>query len=515
MRSVDKYYNCLSNDGNLKTVHTASIAEVDLEFKVTPDAMKLFCDAKPKGGKLTRDKLLGVLSEFLPNTDFVNIGVIDSVVAELNEGHEVKERRLVKGEPAEAGHDGKVLLLVKKFTGKGQVAVNNKGFADFSNMHLFDNIIPGTPIARIYHPKAGAAGRDAMGKTLESQPGKPAKISIGEGLEIIPAKSHEQYDVVLATKNGFVSEKGEKLEVSEALQIDGDVDFRFGNLDFIGSIEIKGDVLPGFVVKAKKGIVVNGSVKGGNLTTVEGDIVVKGLIHGGDGARVISGRSLKAKGVEGVNAEIVGNIEIEREARDSVLRTKGAIFAPKAHLIGGRALVVKGLEVGELGSASGAETIVQICSDVETSIEYGKLTVDIENHERASGLLKLHLGPLVGTPTRIQLLRSPHKEKMQALLDKLTLVDSSLQQLHLKRKEMLASGTSAEAPRLNVWKMLHAGVNVNIAGTGVPFHDPVAGPVGYICKIDTQVLERGELQTLGEAESKTDNTKGEKREQKK
>ncbi len=489
---------------------------MDLEFKVTPDVMKLFVDAKPKGGRVTRDKLLSVIGEFLPNIEHVHVGVLDSVVTEINEAREVKERRLVKGETAEIGHDGKVLLLVKKFTGKGQVAVNNKGFADFSNLHLFDNIIPGTPIARIYHPKAGKGGRDVLGKELPSQPGKPAKISVGEGLEVIPAKSNELYDVVLATKAGFLSEKGEKLEVSDALKIDGDIDFRFGNLDFIGSIEVKGDVLPGFSVKAKTGITVNGSVKGGTLTTTEGDIVVKGLIHGGDNSKIISGRSLKAKGVEGVSAEIVGNIEIEREARDSTLRAKGAIYAPKAHLIGGKALVVKGLEVGELGSASGAETQVQICSDVETSIEYGKLAIDIENHERASNLLKLHLGPLVGTPTRVQLLKSPHKEKMQALLDKLKFVDSSLAELQNKKKEMLARGTSAEVPRINVWKVLHPGVNVTIVGVGIPFHDPVPGPVGYICKIDTQKLERGELQTLGEAAAVgVDAKNGGKREQKK
>lgn len=500
----------------MKSVFTKSLPEVDLEFKVTPDTMKLFCDAKPKGGKVSRDKLLAVIGEFLQNIEHVNLGVLDSIASEISEGREVKERRLVKGEPAEVGHDGKVLLLVKKFTGKGQVAVNNKGFADFSNLHLFDNIIPGTPIARIYHPKAGVAGRDALGKELPSQPGKPAKISIGEGLEVIPAKANELYDVVLATKAGFVQEKGEKLEVSDALKIDGDVDFRFGNLDFIGSIEVKGDVLPGFIVKAKHGIVVNGSVKGGNLTTTEGDIVVKGLIHGGDSSKIISGRNLKAKGVEGVNAEIVGNIEIEKEARDSTLRAKGAIYAPKAHLIGGKSLVVKGLEVGELGSASGAETQVQICSDVETSIEYSKLAVDIENHERATNLLKLHLGPLVGTPTRVQLLKSPHKEKMQALLDKLKLVEGSLGELQSKKKEMLARGTSAEVPRINVWKILHPGVNVAIAGVGIPFHDPVTGPVGYVCKIDTQKLERGELQSLGETAAVPEDKKnGGKSEQKK
>lgn len=496
----------------MKTVFTKNTPELDLEFKVSDDVMKLFCDAKPKGAKISKEIILSAMSEFLPSIEPVHMGVLDNMVHELNEGKEIKERRLVKGEPATPGQDGKLLLLVKNFTGKGQVSVNNRGFADFSNLHLFDNVVPSTPVARIYHPKKGVNGRDALGKKLEAAEGKAVAAKLGDGLEVAKAASNENYDIVLATKEGFLSEKNGNLEISNALKIEGDVDFKFGNLDFIGVIEVKGDVLPGFNLKAKKGIVVNGSVKGGNLTTTEGDIVVKGLIHGGDGAKIISGRSLRAKGVEAVNAEIVGNIEIEKEARDSVLRTQSAIIAPKAHLIGGKALVVKGLEVGELGSASGAETQIQICSDVETSIEYGKLTIDIENHERALNLLKLHLGPLVGTPARIQLLRSPHKEKMQALLDKLNLVDGSLQALLLKKKELLSTGTTAESPKINVVRLLHPGVKVLMSGKETLFHDEVAGPVGLICKLDTQTVEKGEFQSLVEAAptGSGDKKKGEK-----
>jgi len=45
-------------------------------------------------------------------------------------------------------------------------------------------------------------------------------------------------------------EKG-TIEVSEYLEIEGDVDYNTGNIEFPGIVIIKGDVKPGFVVRAK------------------------------------------------------------------------------------------------------------------------------------------------------------------------------------------------------------------------------------------------------------------------
>ena len=49
-----------------------------------------------------------------------------------------------------------------------------------------------------------------------------------------------------------------KISIKPELTISGDLDFRYGNIDFIGKVIVSGDVLQGLNIKAGKGIEVRG-----------------------------------------------------------------------------------------------------------------------------------------------------------------------------------------------------------------------------------------------------------------
>ncbi len=67
--------------------------------------------------------------------------------------------------------------------------------------------------------------------------------------------------------------------------VDGNVDYRTGNIDFPNNVNIRGDVAPGFNVRSGKNVIVEGCLDNGSFVKCGGDLVVKnGII--GEGTRI-------------------------------------------------------------------------------------------------------------------------------------------------------------------------------------------------------------------------------------
>src|SRR5690606_7419459 len=132
----------------------------------------------------------------------------------------------------------------------------------------------------IYPPKAGTDGIDALGNKISAESGQPYKPSFDKTLLIEQsADPAHDFQIVSAQEDGYIFDDGGKLGVRTELFVRDNVDFRYGNIDFIGSVKVSGDVMPGFNITARKGIEVLGSIRGGSLICMEGDIKVKGFVY--------------------------------------------------------------------------------------------------------------------------------------------------------------------------------------------------------------------------------------------
>lgn len=489
-----------------KPIFSKTTEKFTIIASVSSDKMKLFIEAHPNGmNPVTRDEILSVLQEGV-DTRQVNLGVIDDVARLLSQGEKVEDRRIHKGTPAEPGADGKLLILVKQYTGQRESKTEEKGLSNFSELHLFDNVEKGQIVARVYPPKAGTDGVDALGTVLVSKPGKPIKPSIDKTLSI--EKSDHEYEVIKAQVDGYLVEDSGKLRVSSELVVKGNVDFHFGHIDFIGKVVVRGDVMAGFNIKARDGIEIHGSVNGSTLISTAGDIVVKGFIYGGRDARVISARNFTATVAQEINAEIHGSIVIHKEALDCMLRTETSLEMKNGKLIGGEVLSACGVEAKQIGIETGKTTKITLCSDVETRADYGKLLVSIESHEKAMKLLELHLGPLAANPARIQLLREPHRQKMVELMRKFKDIQDSRTKLLLKKKEMLESGHPAEKLRVNYLERMCEGVEVRAGDELFSVKEEIKGPGSLDYLPQEKRFQLGELKALECAIPDADSNKG-------
>lgn len=451
----------------MKPVFSQKSDRLAVNGKLEPDGMKLFIDVdKLSDDLVTRQDIVDLIKNHV-KMDLVDLDVINDIAKCLNdpeaEDKSQKDRRIAKGKPAETGADGKLLMMVKAFTGEAQVNEEGeqKAIVDYRDIHLFDNIESGMVIARVYEPKMGEDGYDALGKPLPGKKGAPYKLNIDKTLSPRPGQaSGGEFTEVVAQSEGYVLVDQGRLSIQNELVIKGNLDYHAGNLDFIGSVKVLGDVMPEFRITARKNIEIRGMVRGQNVIISKGgDIIITGFIFGGEDSKVVSAGNFTATVMQEVNAEVGGNCIIKKECVDSTLNIGGALIMPEGTIMGGTAHVVKGVQGKRLGNEAGQPTTIKVCSSVEATMEYQQLISGIEDHDRAVELLKSHLGPLVAAPDRIQYLNEPLRSKMEKLVEKLRGVLKSREGLILKQKELQQKAAAAElVMQVNYSKKLYPGL---------------------------------------------------------
>ncbi len=469
-----------------------------LVAQVSDDSMKLFLDIEPKEGfsGLSRDQILAILAESFP-TDDLNLAVIDDIVSNLQEGKACKERRVKKGLEATPGIDGKILFLVKKFTGKAEVSIDQRGYAGWKELNLFDNISRKQVVARVYPARPGEDGIDVFGKPVAYRPGKEAFYELDKTLEIRALDGGEKnYQEVVSLEEGFLRDESGRLKIEESLTIKDDLDFRFGNLDFIGKVTVTGDVLKGFSIKARKGIEIKGSVRGASLISPGGDIIVRGFTYGGENSRIISAKSFETTVAQEINVETNGNIVIHKEAIDCSLRTESSIVMSRGRLVGGEAFAVCGVEAATIGTEAGTRTLIRLCSNVETSSEYSKLLILIKNHQKALELIDLHLGPLANNQSSIGYLSGQQKLNIERLLKKKGEIQQSSLSLMERKRVMLEKAVFSSIVRVNFLKMLHSGSVVEAGNEVFEIKEDINGPGSLDYLPAEGRFEVGELKSL-------------------
>ncbi|MCB0310517.1 MAG: DUF342 domain-containing protein [Bdellovibrionales bacterium] len=481
----------------MKTVFAETTEKLSLVGKVSDDKLKLFIDAE----RLTpvhveANDLVELLSKYL-NPEMLDQGVLRDVANKLSNGEKAEERRVAKGRAAEQGADGKLVLLVKKYTGEAEIKADSKGFVHYNELNLFDNISIDQVVARLYPPHDGVDGFNALGEKLPAKAGVAFKPKFDKTLQLAKSpNADDRFEILKSLKEGLLIEDSGALRISDELTINGDLDFRYGKEDFVGKIVLKGDAKPGFKLKAKKGIEVRGALTGANLECSEGDIELRGVSVGSAASSIICNGSVTVSVAEQLRIEAHGDIVVRKRAQDCELRSGQSIRMSEADLIGGQSFVVCGLEARDIGNAAGVETAIHLCGDIEASSEYAKLALTINSHQKAAELIKMHLGPLINNPARVANLKEPHRTKMKKMFAKLEQVTASMARLETKRLEMLSGQRSSNIVRVNYKRSLYSGAWIEAGSERLDMHETREGPAAILLDQASGKLIDAEFQAL-------------------
>lgn len=218
--------------------------------------------------------------------------------------------------------------------------IREDGRADYFEMNFIFEIQEGAMLGEKIPAEPGTPGKNIFGENIPAPPGKD--ISFNYDRKTAKEVQEEGKIILRATSNGVVEQRQGLVTVSRHLPIDGDVGFETGNIQFDGSISIRGTVQNGFTVIATGDISIE-DVEGVNgaklIQSIQGDIFIRGGIFGSGKTVVEAGNNIFAKHVNEANLIAGNEIMIGSYALGSNL-SANKIFLDerKGKIIGGKVL---------------------------------------------------------------------------------------------------------------------------------------------------------------------------------
>lgn len=259
--------------------------------------------------------------------------------------------------------DGRDAYMVYHFETdptKLRIKESKSGNVNFKELNQIQNVVKGQPLAQKMPPERGKAGKTLTGRYLEAKNGKDIRIPLGKNVEI-----DKDGVTIIASENGRVVFESERINVEPVLELDA-VNIKTGNIDFLGTVIVKGNVEDGYDVKASGNIEVGGTVGQSHLKTENGDIIVSQGIFGHDVGVIQSGGSLWAKFIQSAKVEVEKFVIVSDSIMNSeVTAMKRVILnGKKAQITGGHLFATEEICAKNIGSpGGGAETILEVGFD--------------------------------------------------------------------------------------------------------------------------------------------------------
>jgi len=265
---------------------------------------------------------------------------------------------IAHGELAKTGKDGYIRLLHDPNENAGRPAELEDGKVDFKEISQLKNVNRGQLIAEKIAATEGTPGQLVTGEVLPARKGKEAYFKLGKNVVLNPEKT-----ALYAAIDGMITLTDKsKLNVFPIYEVNGDVDYKVGNIDFVGTVVIRGNVLTGFRVKASGDIRVIGGVEGAELLS-DGSVEVTGGILAGNKGFIQAGKNVKSSFIQDGRVTAAEDIIVSQSIMHSHVRAGRSVICN-----GAKGLLVGGLiQAGEVVSA---RTIGNTMSTA-TSIEVG------------------------------------------------------------------------------------------------------------------------------------------------
>jgi uncharacterized protein (DUF342 family) len=206
-----------------------------------------------------------------------------------------------------------------------------------------------------YHPEVpGEPGTNVYGETIKAAVVKPSMIKFGKNTTLSEDKL-----TLTAAKSGHVTVKDGKVTVSDVLVVEN-VDVSTGNIDYEGSVEVKGVVASNFSVKAGSNVLVKGIVEGATIEAGNDVILECGAKAGGN---IIS------KFIENANVTAKGGITSECILHSTVISgTEINVTGKRGFIAGGKVIAADRIEAKILGSEMGTNTVVEVGADPQVKL---------------------------------------------------------------------------------------------------------------------------------------------------
>ena len=401
--------------------------------------------------------------------DLKNIGVISGISEEAIRLFLLEKRYfeiyvLAKGTKAREGSDGYIEYTFNTSL-KPTPKMNEDGTVDFHTLENVNHIKSGDVVAILHPEDRGDNGTDILGRPVYPRKVKRAVFRYGKNMEVSEDKLK-----LISKVDGHVTLENDKVFVSNVLEL-VDVDASTGDINYSGSVMIKGNVLAGFKVKASGNVVVDGVVEGAEITA-GGNIILQRGIQGMNKGVLTAGGNIASNFIE--NARVIAGKDIDTDAiMHSKVTARGniEIHGRNGYLIGGFVRAGNLISAKTIGSDMGTNTIIGVGSDPELLIELDNIMKQINKESKD----KAQLSQLISLLRRKQdtegKLEPDKVEMLQKAMKNMILLDNSINKQkneYNAKSELLVENKDA---RIKVNGSIYPGVKIEIGDISLFIRD--------------------------------------------
>lgn len=448
----------------------------EIKIRVDKEGLRAYLDYQPPlGGKFLQVEeirarlaaegiIFGIKTEQLKKVAGSRVKQSDILIAE--------------GIPPEHGRDSSVEY---HFETEGVKKIGTKredGSIDFFNLNLVQNVTKGEKLATCIPPTKGRPGKDVYGSDIPARDGMEKEPPAGNGTEV-------RDNVIYAQIDGQPRLEKGRVIVDPVYVVYGDVDLSIGNIDFNGSVVIKGSIQEGFIVKAKGDIEVGRNISGA-MVEAGGNVVVKNGIIGQNKSLVRAGGDIGSKFVENATLEAGGSILVDRGIMHSrVTSDREIIVQGKGLIVGGHLEAASRIEANILGSsfATPTELIVGTSPEMRNRLQEYR-----ERIKQTQGNLEKIVKTYRYLSRKFGQLKGKEKHLYFRCIKTKKLLEEQLQQLIVEKDKLEEKVEQSKSGCVVAREKIYPRVTVIIGNDSKTFRD-TSGPAKLI-------KEEGEIRIL-------------------
>lgn len=287
------------------------------------------------------------------------------------------------------------------------------GTVDFKNINNIKSVAKDGLLCTLIPAIEGQAGKDVYGNEIPYNKGKTLELPTGKN-----TYRSEDNLKLFAAADGAIYVNAKNIDVNTVYTVKN-VDQTTGNIDFLGSVIVQGDVKAGYSVKAKDDIVVKGIVEGAILESGK-DILISNGMNGRDVGSLTAQGNITSKYLENATIKAGKNVFSDAIINCNVFAGENIILkGSRGVIIGGECVAGESIRAKTIGTKNNIQTKIEI--DLERYMEMHnsqknqnlmkKLKAEIETREKEINEVndKLnYLAPFIK--------KSPANEKLYKLL---------------------------------------------------------------------------------------------------
>lgn len=341
-----------AREGQTDRLPLAELRDGEARIRVSEDGLTAWVNVSPPAGG--RALTLGEAEEMIREAG-IQYGYDQEAARRAVHAADGSEHVIARGQPPEHGMDAWFESLIPEFTERRPL-IDERERADFRELGGVLSVEEHQALVRRHPPTEGTPGTDVHGQAIKPEPGQQKKFrGRMKGVQICP----EDPDLLRASIAGQPIWENEAVMVSPTLDLEN-VDLSVGNIDFNGTVRVRGDVAYGMRIRARDEIHVGGSAEGARLEAGRSVLIRGGVVgqrrraDADFNAQIHSGGWVQARFLEHVQVraeaevlvrDMVAHCDINAGERIAV----GAKGTRHGHILGGRYeswLVISALQLG-------------------------------------------------------------------------------------------------------------------------------------------------------------------------